>query len=106
VPQGRRLSKGSNATHREGEELPRDRGAVADEARAREVGTLGKRASRVLAAYIASLPFDLHPAMPIFHTCGGQPGPKGGRPRPTSPIRLAVISAKWARSSFPATTAW
>jgi hypothetical protein len=33
----------------------------------------------------ARLPFTLHPDTPIFHTRGGQPGPKGGRPRPPVP---------------------
>jgi hypothetical protein len=45
------------------------------------IGTLSKRAARLLTSYVASLPFELHPAMPIFHTRGAEPGPLGGRPR-------------------------
>lgn len=44
------------------------------------IGTVSRRTERLLAAYIAGLPFTLHPDMPIFHTRGSQPGPRGGRP--------------------------
>lgn len=49
------------------------------------IGTLSRRASRVLKTYIASLPFELHPALPIFHTRGAAPGPRGGKPRAPVP---------------------
>lgn len=42
------------------------------------IGTLTPRTEQLLQAYIASLPFTLHPTMPIFHTRGGKPiGRKG-----------------------------
>lgn len=49
------------------------------------IGTLGKRAARLLAAYVATLPAGLHPSARIFYTRGGEPGPRGGRPRPPVP---------------------
>ncbi len=49
------------------------------------IGTLSRRTERLLAAYIASLPFTLHPETPIFHTRGAAPGPRGGRPRAPAP---------------------
>ena len=48
------------------------------------IGTFSKRTARLLEAYVASLPFALHPDMPIFRTRGSATGPKGGRPRPPS----------------------
>lgn len=51
----------------------------------RAIGTLSPETVQRLDAYIASLPFTLLPTTPIFHTRGGQPGPKGGRPRPPVP---------------------
>ncbi len=57
------------------------------------VGTLGRRSTRLLRAYIDGLPFDLHPETPIFHTRGGQPGPKGGRPRPPAPYTKDTLGA-------------
>jgi hypothetical protein len=49
------------------------------------IGTLTPATVARLDAYIAGLPFTLLPTTPIFHTRGGQPGPKGGRPRPPVP---------------------
>lgn len=51
----------------------------------RAIGTLTPATVARLDAYIAGLPFTLLPTTPIFHTRGGQPGPKGGRPRPPVP---------------------
>jgi hypothetical protein len=49
------------------------------------IGTLGRRTLRLLEVYRATLPPNLLPTAPIFYTRGGQPGPKGGRPRPPAP---------------------
>lgn len=49
------------------------------------IGTLSAATVARLDAYIAELKFTLLPSTPIFHTRGGQPGPKGGRPRPPVP---------------------
>ncbi|WP_146604382.1 hypothetical protein [Rhodoplanes roseus] len=49
------------------------------------IGTVSRRTERLVAAYIESLPFSLLPDTPIFHTRGGEPGSKGGRPRPPVP---------------------
>jgi hypothetical protein len=49
------------------------------------IGTLSRRTLLLLKWYVGQLPFTLHPDTPIFHTRGGQPGPKGGRPRPPVP---------------------
>jgi hypothetical protein len=49
------------------------------------IGTLSKRTQRLLKAYRDTLPPNLLPSSPIFYTRGGQPGPKGGRPRPAAP---------------------
>lgn len=46
------------------------------------IGTLSRRTERLLAAYIKSLPFTLHPETPIFHTRGAATTVQGGRPRP------------------------
>jgi hypothetical protein len=67
------------------------------------IGTLSKRTQLLLKWYVGQLPFTLHPDTPIFHTRGGQPGPKGGRPRPPIPYtkdRWVTISALCARPSF------
>lgn len=48
-------------------------------------GTLGRRATALLEAYIASLGFDLHDASPIFRTRGHDPKAKGGRPQAPAP---------------------
>jgi hypothetical protein len=55
------------------------------------IGTLGKRAQRVLDAYLATLPPDLIPTAPIFYTRGGKSGPKGGRPRPPVPYTADTL---------------
>jgi hypothetical protein len=49
------------------------------------IGTLSIRTQRLLRAYRDTLPPNLLPTSPIFYTRGGQPGPKGGRPRPPAP---------------------
>lgn len=46
------------------------------------IGTLSRRTARVVSAYLAGLPFAMHPDKPMFLTRGGKPGPRGGRPRP------------------------
>jgi hypothetical protein len=56
------------------------------------IGTLSYKTERVLLAYMASLPFELHPDMPIFHTRGAGPGPKGGRPRAPAPYTKDTLS--------------
>lgn len=56
------------------------------------IGTLSYKTERVLRAYVASLPFTLMPDTPIFHTRGGAPGPKGGRPRPPAPYTKDTLS--------------
>lgn len=49
------------------------------------IGTLSKRTQWLLKVYRDTLPPNLLPSSPIFYTRGGQPGPKGGRPRPPAP---------------------
>lgn len=49
------------------------------------IGTLSKRAARLLAAYMETLPKGLHPSAPIFYTRGHDPGPSGGKPRAPVP---------------------
>lgn len=75
---------------------PDPRGPLFSLARAKTgkaaIGTLGRKAERILAAYIDGLPFTLMPDVPIFHTRGGQPGPKGGRPRPPRPYTKDTLS--------------
>lgn len=56
------------------------------------IGTLTEQTLQLLNGYIAGLPFTLHPETPIFHTRGGQPGPKGGRPRPPVPYTKDTLS--------------
>lgn len=57
------------------------------------IGTLSRRTERLLAAYIASLPFTLHPGAPIFHTRGAAPTPRGGRPRAPAPYTKDTLAA-------------
>ncbi len=56
------------------------------------IGTLSYKTERVLLAYMATLPFELHPDMPIFHTRGAGSGPKGGRPRAPAPYTKDTLS--------------
>jgi len=56
------------------------------------IGTLTLETQALLKAYIESLPFTLHPETPLFHTRGGQPGPKGGRPRPPAVYAKDTLS--------------
>lgn len=56
------------------------------------IGTLSPRTLTLLRWYIKQLPFTLHPDTPIFHTRGGVPGPKGGRPRPPAPYTKDTLS--------------
>lgn len=56
------------------------------------IGTASARTERMVDAYIASLPFTLHPDTPIFHTRGGEPGPRGGRPRPPAAYTKDTLS--------------
>jgi integrase len=56
------------------------------------IGTLTPETLALLKAYIAGLPFTLHPDTPIFHTRGALPGPKGGRPRPPAPYTKDTLS--------------
>lgn len=48
-------------------------------------GSLGKRATRLLDAYILSLGFELLPNAPIFRTRGSGTTSKGGKPHQPSP---------------------
>ncbi|WP_420101545.1 hypothetical protein [Bosea sp. (in: a-proteobacteria)] len=48
-------------------------------------GSLGKRATRLLDAYIASLRFELLPNAPIFRTRGSGTTAKGGKPHQPAP---------------------
>jgi hypothetical protein len=48
-------------------------------------GSLGKRATRLLDAYIVSLGFELLPNEPIFRTRGSGTTSKGGKPHQPSP---------------------
>lgn len=71
------------------------------------IGTLSKRTLRLLHWYVSSLPFALHPEMPIFHTRGGEPGPKGGRPRPPVPYTKDLLSKDFRvvrEAEFPGET--
>jgi hypothetical protein len=77
----RTLTKAQLTGDAEGPFFSRDRTKTGESA----IGTLGKRTQRLLAAYMATLPPNLLPSAPIFYTRGGQPGPKGGRPRPPAP---------------------
>ena len=61
------------------------------------IATLSRRAVRVFAGYVASLPFTLHPHTPYFHTRGGEPGPKGGRPRPPVPYTVDKLGKDFAK---------
>lgn len=67
------------------------------------IGSLGHKTKKILAGYIAALPFTRHPEMPIFHTRGGDAGPKGGRPRPSTKDTLAKDFASCAKPHSPAT---
>lgn len=68
---------------------PETQGAVFSLARAKTgraaIGTLSYKTEQVLLAYMRTLPFELHPDTPIFHTRGADTGPKGGKPRPPVP---------------------
>jgi hypothetical protein len=55
------------------------------------IGTLSKRTERLLKAYLATLPADLHPSAPIFRTPKFEPGPNGGKPRAGVPYRADVL---------------
>lgn len=48
-------------------------------------GSLGKRATRLLDAYTASLGFELLPDAPIFRTRGSSTTAKGGKPHQSAP---------------------
>jgi hypothetical protein len=61
------------------------------------IGTIGHKAERVLGYYVASLGFTLHPDTPIFHTRGGAPGPKGGKPRPPVPYTRDKLGKDFAK---------
>jgi hypothetical protein len=68
------------------------------------IGTLSYKAEQVLLAYMRSLPFELHPEMPIFHTRGAGTGPSGGRPQapvPYSKDRLAADFREVRAVEFP-----
>lgn len=77
----RTLTKAQMKGDAEGPFFHRDRTKTGEGA----IGTMSKRTQRLLAAYMETLPPDLIPSAPIFYTRGGQPGPKGGRPRPPAP---------------------
>lgn len=77
----RTLTKAQLTGDAEGPFFSRDRTKTGEGA----IGTLGRRTQKLLAAYMKTLPPNLLPSAPIFYTRGGQPGPKGGRPRPPAP---------------------
>lgn len=65
-------------------------------------GTLTQWSEAILAAYLKSLPYELHDDAPIFRTAGSEPGPKGGRrwqPVPYSKNKLSK-DFRVARSSI------
>jgi hypothetical protein len=71
------------------------------------IGTLGVRARRVLDAYITSLPFALHPDLPIFHTRGWEGGPRRGRqwtPRPYNADMMGEDFRLVREAEFPGDT--
>lgn len=71
------------------------------------IGTVSKRTARLLLAYVDLLPFTLHPDTPIFHTRGGEPGSKGGRPRPPVPYQKDKLAADFRlvrEAEFPGDT--
>lgn len=73
------------------------------------IGTMSKRTQRLLSWYIQSLSFKLHPEAPIFHTRGGQPGPKGGRPRPPVPYTKDTLGVDFRvirDLEFPGDVRW
>ncbi|MGB6756159.1 MAG: hypothetical protein WBE71_27305 [Xanthobacteraceae bacterium] len=55
------------------------------------IGTLSRRTERMLKAYLAKLPNDLHPSAPIFRTPPFIPWVKGGKPRAGVPYRADVL---------------
>jgi hypothetical protein len=71
------------------------------------IGTLGRRARRLLDAYVASLPFTLHPDLPIFHTRGWVGGPRHGRqwlPRPYNADMMGEDFRAVRAAEFPGDT--
>lgn len=83
-----------------GQRVDDEAGAVFALARAKTgrgaLASLGRRATRILDTYIASLAFTLMPATPIFHTRGAAPGPKGGRPRAPVPYQKGSLVSDFA----------
>jgi hypothetical protein len=77
----RTLTKAQLTGDADGPFFSRDRTKTGEGA----IGTLGTRTQRILREYMTALPPNLLPSAPIFYTRGGQPGPKGGRPRPPAP---------------------
>lgn len=61
------------------------------------VATVTRRTARLFRWYICQLPFGLHPETPFFHTRGGEPGPKGGRPRPPVPYKVDTLGKDFAK---------
>ena len=55
------------------------------------IGTLSRRAERLLKAYLATLPKDVHPSAPIFRTPPFQPAETGGKPRVGVTYRADVL---------------
>lgn len=58
------------------------------------IGTMSLRTQRLLSAYIASLPFDLHPDAPLFYTRGTRPG------APVRPQQPVAYSRKMLGEDF------
>ena len=52
------------------------------------VCTLSRRTFRLVTWYVARLPAPLDENTPFFHTRGGKPGPRGGRPRLPAPYTV------------------
>jgi hypothetical protein len=68
------------------------------------IATVSPRTARIFRRYVSRLPFTLHPDRPFFHTRGGQPGPKGGRPRPPVPYTVNKLGQDFRKvraAEFP-----
>jgi integrase len=60
------------------------------------IGTLSRRAQRLVEAYVRSMPYDLHDDAPIFRTKGYAPTAKGGRPRNSVPYTKDSLVSDFA----------
>ena len=68
------------------------------------IGTLSKRTAYLLNTYIAELPADLHPSVPIFRTPDVTTTAQGGKPRKGVPYRADVLGRHFGKvraAAFP-----